>query len=71
MRYAKGLILLLSGIAFSTKVLADSDEGSGEAEIRRTTDGVPHVRTSGWRGLVYGYGLAVRFSNTGNEVFPR
>ncbi|CDG82370.1 penicillin acylase family protein [Janthinobacterium agaricidamnosum] len=28
----------------------------GGVEIRRTTDGVPHVLASDWRGLGYGYG---------------
>lgn len=27
-------------------------------EIRRTTDGIPHIRAGTWRGLGYGYGYA-------------
>lgn len=44
--------------AASAWARGDSPSAAAAIEIRRTTDGIPHIRANSWRGLGIGYGQA-------------
>ncbi|CAG2157969.1 penicillin acylase family protein [Cupriavidus numazuensis] len=47
-----------SWLAAALLACAVVNPASAEVEIRRTTDGIPHVRADSWRGVGIGYGYA-------------
>ena len=59
---ARGLCVAALGISFAVFGPAPASARGGaptdSIEIRRTTDGIPHVRANSWRGLGLGYGQA-------------
>lgn len=55
--------ILLAGVLLITELSGTcpawaADESPAAVQVRRTTDGIPHVRASTWRGLGIGYGQA-------------
>lgn len=55
-RLALAGLVLLSLALRSFGVLAATPPGPEQVDIRRTTDGIPHVKASSWRGLGQGIG---------------
>jgi acyl-homoserine-lactone acylase len=49
---------LISGVllAFLVGCTSRPAGGGSDVEIRRTTDGIPHIKANTWQGLGYGYG---------------
>lgn len=50
--------LMTSVSAMTDPAWAFRSAGTASVELRRTTDGIPHIRASTWRGLGIGYGYA-------------
>lgn len=62
-KFAHGLLVLFASTAAFFSAAVASANPTYEAEIRRTSYGIPHIKADDWSSLGYGYGFAYAADN--------